>query len=78
MCGNLVGSNLQPLGLLLNMSAFLWDPDIGSAVCLPHIDLMGVRGRSPVSHTPAPSWFAIPHRLACYPMQTTWDARALS
>lgn len=77
-CGNLVGSNLQPLGLLLNMSAFLWDPDIGSAVCLPHIDLVGVGGRSPVNDTPNLSWFANPHRLACYPIQTAWDARALS
>lgn len=72
MCDKSVGSNLQPLGLLFNISTVLWDPNFGSAACLPHMDLMGQEGgRSPVGHTPNTGWPATP-------TQATWEARALS
>ena len=64
MCGKIVGSNLRPLGLQLNIGAFLWDPSIGSAACLPHTGQMEQEGgRSPVGHTFNPGSPAIPHRL---------------
>lgn len=53
MCDEIVSSSISLQAYPLTL-AFLWDPVIGSAACLPYIGLMKQEGgKSPVGRSPS-------------------------